>query len=139
MQQKEINSADIKVLVVDDEEEIRELLSDFLKETGFVVEVAKTGAEALEQAKRFSPHVILLDIILPDIDGISVYETLHRNRILAKTPVVFFSALAENMARAFSRKTNFAPYSLIPKPVSTQLLMREIKKLLASDAEETVA
>ncbi|MBI4388446.1 MAG: response regulator [Candidatus Omnitrophica bacterium] len=125
------NGRDVRVLVVDDEEEIRELLSGFLRDTGFEVAVACTGNEALSQATQFSPHVILLDIILPDIDGISVYETLRKNRIQSKIPIVFFSALAENRAVMFSKRIRgSAPYSLIPKPVSTNLLIKEIQKLL---------
>ena len=120
----------VRILVVDDEEEIRELLSDFLEGAGFTVAVAKTGNEALHQAKQFSPHLILLDIILPDLDGISVYESLRQNKMMAQIPVVFFSALAENMPPAFSRRSGFAPYALIPKPVSTNLLIKEIKRLL---------
>ena len=124
--------SDVRVLVVDDEEEIRELLSGFLRDTGFEVAVACTGNEALSQAAQFSPHVILLDIILPDIDGISVYETLRKNRLQAKIPIVFFSALAENRAIVFSKRIRgTAPYSLIPKPVSTGLLIKEIQKLLS--------
>ena len=121
---------EIKVLVVDDEQEIRDLLSDFLEGAGFLVAVAKNGNEALHQAKQFSPHVILLDIILPDLDGISVYESLRQNKTMSRIPVVFFSALAENMPPAFSRHKGFAPYAMIPKPVSTQLLVKEIKRLL---------
>lgn len=120
----------VRVLVVDDEQEIRNLLSDFLEDAGFQVEVARTGNEALHQAKEFSPHVILLDIILPDLDGISVYESLRQSRVLSKIPVLFFSALAENMPPAFSRQRGSASFALIPKPVSTNLLMKEMKRLL---------
>ena len=129
---------DIRVLVVDDEIEIRELLSEFLKDTGFEVAIAGTGNEALAQASRFSPHVILLDIILPDIDGISVYETLRRNRLQSKIPIVFFSALAENRAVVFSKRIRgVAPYALIPKPVNTTLLVKEIQKLLETASPKT--
>ncbi len=120
----------IRVLVVDDEREIRDLLSDFLEGAGFEVAVAKTGNEALTQAKEFSPNLILLDIILPDLDGISVYESLRQTRAMSRIPVVFFSALAENMPPAFSRRAGLTSFSLIPKPVSTHLLIKEIKRLL---------
>ena len=119
-----------KVLVVDDEREIRDLLSGFLEEAGFLVTLAKNGTEALTRAKEFLPDVILLDIILPDLDGISVYESLRQSKTMSHIPVLFFSALSNSMPKHLSREKGLAPYSFIPKPVSAGLLMSEIRKLI---------
>ena len=120
-------------MVVDDEAEIRELLLDFLESAGFEVAVAKSGNEALSQAKRFSPNLIMLDIILPDLDGVSVFETLRGEENMSKVPVVFFSALGpENIPPAFSRRVDRASYTMIRKPISTDLLMKEVNRLLNS-------
>ncbi len=123
-------ASDFRILVVDDEAEIRDLLSDLLTENGFVVTSAKSGGEALRHVKECAPHLILLDIILPDIDGISVYESLRRDRANGKIPVVFFSTLADNMAASFSREAELAACALIPKPVNTKHLIKEIHRIL---------
>ena len=124
-----------KILVVDDEAEIRELLSDFLETAGYAVKVAKSGNEALSKVEEFLPDLVMLDIILPDLDGVSVYEILRKNQSFSKIPVVFFSALGpETMPPAFSRQNANAPYSLLRKPINSDLLIREIKKLLKSSS-----
>ena len=130
MQRQVDGSHDVKVLVVDDEREIRDLLSEFLRHSGFKVSVARTGNEALQAVRQGSPGVVLLDIILPDLDGISVYETMRANRTMSRIPVVFFTALGDNFPTMFSRRTGQAPYALLSKPVKTSLLLKEIKRVL---------
>ena len=69
-----------RVLVVDDEESITELLSMALRYEGFEVQTAASGYGALEQIEEFRPDLILLDVMLPDIDGFNVAERLRRDR-----------------------------------------------------------
>ena len=79
-----------RVLVVDDEENITFLLDTALRHYGFDVRVASTGRAALAEVERFAPHVVLLDVMLPDLDG---FEVLRRLRLDGeKVPVLFLTA-----------------------------------------------
>jgi two-component system OmpR family response regulator len=78
-----------RVLVVDDEENIGALLSATLRLTGFEVEVARDGASALRAAARFEPDLVILDVMLPDMDGFEVAKRLRASRDL---PVLFLTA-----------------------------------------------
>ncbi len=79
-----------RVLVVDDEDNITFLLDSALRHFGFEVRVAKTGRDALAQVEDYDPHVVLLDVMLPDLDG---FEILRRMRMDgSKVPVLFLTA-----------------------------------------------
>lgn len=80
------------VLVVDDEEDTLRLLEYRFSEAGFQVITAHNGVDALNKARLSLPAVILLDIMMPDLDGFSVCEILHTQSSTAQTPVIFFSA-----------------------------------------------
>ena len=79
-----------RVLVVDDEESITELVSMALRYEGFDVQTASSGYGALEQIDSFRPDLILLDVMLPDIDGFNIAERLRRDR--RDIPVLFLTA-----------------------------------------------
>ncbi|TDD44389.1 response regulator transcription factor [Kribbella antibiotica] len=81
---------DARVLVVDDEENILAMLTTTLRFAGFVVASAATGSEALERAREFRPEVIVLDVMLPDVDGFEVCRRLRRDGLDA--PVLFLTA-----------------------------------------------
>ncbi|MEO5678128.1 MAG: response regulator, partial [Acidimicrobiales bacterium] len=80
-----------RVLVVDDEENITFLLESAMRHFGFAVRVAATGFEALRQVERFAPDVMLLDVMLPDLDGFEIVRRLRRDG--QKVPVLFLTAL----------------------------------------------
>ncbi|MDP9389716.1 MAG: response regulator transcription factor [Actinomycetota bacterium] len=84
------NEPKSRVLVVDDEENIRFLLDAALRHFGFDVRVAGTGREALREVDDFSPHVVVLDVMLPDLDGFEVVRRLRTNG--HKVPVLFLTA-----------------------------------------------
>jgi DNA-binding response OmpR family regulator len=81
-----------RLLVVDDEEDTLRLLDYRFSAEGFEVVTASNGVEALSKARQCLPEVILLDIMMPDLDGFSVCEILHGQSSTAETPVIFFSA-----------------------------------------------
>lgn len=124
----------IKILVVDDEKDIREMLVDFLKDSGYELAEADSGSAALKLIEQFKPDLVMLDIILPDVDGVSVYEDLRSKRMTSKVPVIFFTALGEGIPPTFARQMESAPYSLIPKPVNTSVLLEEVERLLKAAA-----
>src|SRR3989338_7802050 len=82
-----------KILLVEDESFLANLLSDYIKEQGVSLEQASTGEECLAKAKSSKPDIILLDIILPGIDGYEVLKQLKANPELSKIPVIFLSNL----------------------------------------------
>jgi len=89
-----------KVLVVDDQAEIRGVLSGFLQNEGYEVLLAVDGEEAIELAKRESPHVILLDIKMPGIDGIETCRKLRADEKTHSTPVIMISAVKDRRIEA---------------------------------------
>lgn len=127
-----LKPSDVKILVVDDEADIRDLLSDSLTGAEFQVRTAGSGEAALESAARHHPDLIMLDIILPDIDGVSVYEKLRSAKATSNIPVIFFTALGEGVPPSFARRMKDAPYRLVAKPVSISVLLKEISSLLAA-------
>jgi DNA-binding response OmpR family regulator len=87
-----------RVLIVDDEPDVLELVDYELSGEGFEVVRAANGLEALRKARCESPSVIVLDMLLPDLDGISVYEILRAQPSTREVPVVVFSALDRPVA-----------------------------------------
>jgi DNA-binding response OmpR family regulator len=86
-----------KLLVIDDEQERTEQVADWFNATGFEVIRAHSGKEGLQKAKDAQPNVILLDIVMPEMDGHDVLLRLKRDQALAKIPVVIYSYKAEEL------------------------------------------
>jgi two-component system OmpR family response regulator len=87
-----MTAAEHRILVVDDEKSITDLLTMALHLQGATVEVAHTGSEALRAVPAFRPHLIVLDVMLPDLDGFTVLERLGRERQTQDIPVLFLTA-----------------------------------------------
>jgi CheY-like chemotaxis protein len=81
-----------RILVVDDEPLIRELVADALSETGFDVHSAASGLQALDLLRRWLPHAIVLDLMMPQMDGLGFSEALGREPRLASIPVLLVTA-----------------------------------------------
>src|SRR5271170_7909806 len=88
-----------QILIVDDESDFIELVKFRLSTLGCEFLVANDGVQALSQARQFKPDLILLDILLPDLDGISVCEILKRQPATKKIPIIFMSALTGDVTR----------------------------------------
>jgi two-component system OmpR family response regulator len=81
-----------KLLIVDDEIHIVKALDFIFSSEGFLVETAHDGSSALSAADRFRPDIILLDVMMPDIDGFSVAQSIRRNEQLHHTSIIFLTA-----------------------------------------------
>ena len=90
----------MKVLLVDDEVAITGNLAPFLERTGFSVQVAGNGEEALQQVERFAPDIIVLDVLMPVLDGRSVLRRLRRADNW--TPVILLTQVGESTERAMA-------------------------------------
>jgi len=118
--------AEPRVLVVDDEESITELVSMALRYEGFAVETASSGYQALEKIDAFRPDLILLDVMLPDIDGFSIAEPLPRDR--RDIPVLFVTArdATEDKVRGLT----IAGDDYVTKPFSVAELVARAQAIL---------
>jgi len=117
-----------KIIVVEDEEDIRELLCYNLSKEGYeVIEVA-TGEEGLEAAQSETPDLMILDIMLPGIDGLDVCRKLKYNEATSNIPIVMLSAKGEESDVVIGLELGADDY--ISKPFSPKILMARIKNVL---------
>ena len=117
-----------RVLVVDDEEDIAELISFNLRGAGFDVVTAGDGAEALLRAAETHPDIILLDVMLPEMDGFAVCEMLRRSPENARTPVIFVTSWSSEDARVLGLEFGGADY--VVKPFSPKELVLRVRAVL---------
>ena len=115
------------VLVVDDEPMIRLLLRQALELDNFDVSVAKDGVDALEKVKENQPDVLVLDIMMPKMDGIAVCKALRKAQETAQIPIILLSGQAHYSKRELLR-TGASRY--LPKPVEIDALVGSIRELV---------
>ena len=115
-----------RVLVVDDEENITFLLDSALRHFGYQVKVAMTGRQALDAAAAFDPHVILLDVMLPDVDGFEIVRRLRMDG--NKTPVLFLTA--RDTVDDKVRGLTLGGDDYVTKPFSLEEVMARIQVIL---------
>jgi len=121
------------VLVVDDEEDIQELVRYNLVRNGFDVTVVGTGEEALESARAKVPDLILLDLMLPGIDGLEVCTVLKHEQKTAHIPIVMLTARGEESDVVAGLELGADDY--ITKPFSPRVLVARVKAVLRRKAE----
>jgi len=119
-----------KILVIDDEPEITDIVETFLTESGYTVEVENTAKNALEKARKFNPEVILLDIMMPDVDGYNVCQEIKNDPALAHIPVIFLTGKDRNddMGRSFKAGGDM----FIKKPFSCERLLEIVNIVIMS-------
>ena len=118
-----------RILVVDDEDDVIHLVSFNLRAAGMEVLVARTGVEAVELARREHPDLVILDLMLPELDGISVCELIRKQPESADTPVIMLTAWATDRARLVGLQAGANDY--VTKPFSPRELVRRVQSLLA--------
>lgn len=117
-----------KILVVDDEEDILDLMQYNLEREGFEVVLARDGVEALEKAEAEEPDLLILDIMMPRLDGIEVCRRLRQNAHLRQTPILMLTALSEEDDHVKGLDVGADIY--LAKPVSIPVLLSQTKALL---------
>ncbi|AEN74572.1 two component transcriptional regulator, winged helix family [Rhodothermus marinus SG0.5JP17-172] len=117
-----------RVLIVDDEDDILALLAYNFKREGFEVELARDGVEALETAARWQPDVIILDIMMPNMDGIEVCRRIRRDARLRTTPILMLTARTEEEDQIQGLEIGADMY--VGKPVSVPVLLSQTRALL---------
>src|SRR5205085_1010553 len=119
-----------KVLIIEDSAGVRELLIMLLGAQGFAVTGAATAAEGVVAALRTHPDLIILDLSLPDDDGLSVARTILSDGALANVPIMAFSGYDTLQMRAEAVEAGFASYEV--KPFDPEQLVRNVRLLTGS-------
>jgi CheY-like chemotaxis protein len=118
------------VLVVDDDPAIRGLLADALREEGYAVDLAAHGREALEAMRARRPSTVVLDLMMPTMDGFSFMEACHNEQLCDNVPIVVISAVHE----ALQRVREAPVHACIAKPFDLDELIRTVAQLASHDA-----
>lgn len=125
------------ILVVDDERDLLDLIEYNLKKEGFKVLKAENGEEGISKAKEHRPDLILLDIMMPKMDGLEAVEIMRKDDGLKKTPIIFLTARSDEKTEIDGLNKGGDDY--ITKPISTTKLVSRIKAALRrfDDSEQT--
>ncbi len=121
-----------KILAVDDEPELTDLMHYHLVRAGHEVTTAANGWEAIHAVRANRPDIILLDLMLPDLDGFGVCEILRREAATATIPIIIVSAWASTDSRNLGLELGALDY--ITKPFSPQELVERVNRLLHARA-----
>jgi len=117
-----------KILVIDDEPDAVELVEFNLRSAGYEVVTAADGAEALKKARAHSPDLVVLDVMLPEVDGLEVCKILRRDPATSGIPLIMLTAKAAEIDRVLGLELGADDY--ITKPFSPRELVLRIKNLL---------
>lgn len=128
-----------RVLIVDDDPDILGLVRYNLKHAGFEVVSAATGRSALEEVQKHPPDLIILDVMLPDVDGMEVCRNLRQHRDTRNIPILMLTARSEEIDRVVGFELGADDY--VPKPFSPRELVLRVKSILrraAGNREEAL-
>ena len=123
-----MNTSDIKILLVDDEPDILEIVGYNLKNEGYEDYTAKKGQEDIQSAKKNNPHLILLDIMMPEMDGIEACEKIRKIKSLQNVIIAFLTARGEDYSQVAGFEAGADDY--ITKPIKPKVLVSKVKSLL---------
>ena len=114
-----------KLLIVEDNTELLELMRLGFKQAGFSVSTAVNGLEAIKKARSLSPDVILLDLVLPELDGFAACEALKRSRETSSIPIIMLTGLTSEFTRFAGMESGADEY--VTKPASPEQLLPRVK------------
>lgn len=117
-----------KILLVDDEVDILEFISYNLEKEGFKVYTAQNGAEAIKIAEKKAPHLIILDVMMPEMDGIAACEEMRKIPALQGSIIAFLTARGEDYSQIAGFEAGADDY--ITKPIRPKVLVSRVKALL---------
>lgn len=126
---------EIKILLVDDEQDILEIIGYNLSQEGYQVFTANNGREAVEKAQKELPNLIILDVMMPEMDGMEACEHIRRIPSLQNTIITFLTARGEDYSQVAGFDAGADDY--ITKPVKPKVLVSKVKALLRRVKEET--
>ena len=119
-----------RILIIEDEQGLTQSLTWYFEHNGYEVAVARDGAEGLQKARATLPDVILLDLMLPRMDGLDVCRELRSGERTGRIPVVMMSARSDEVSQARGYAAGADDY--VSKPFGNKVLLAKIKALVAS-------
>ena len=119
---------DIKILLVDDEQDILEIVGYNLAQEGYQISTASNGKEAILKAKKELPHLIILDVMMPEMDGMEACENIRRIPELSHVIIAFLTARSEDYSQVAGFEAGADDY--IAKPIKPKVLVSKVKSLL---------
>lgn len=122
-----------KIIIADDEHKILMSLEYSFRKNGYDVYIARDGTEVLEFLKTMVPDVILLDIMMPNLDGYSTLEIIRQDEKLKNTKVIFLSA--KNNPKDIEKGIEMGADAYVTKPYSIKKLMQQIEEMAGKDKE----
>lgn len=125
-----------KVLVVDDNDDIRDMLAVLLRMQGYRVLVANDGEEAVKVAGREEPDVILMDVMMPRLDGLEAARRIMQNPRMSGVPIIGLSAFSDPLTEN-GRDNPFSWRAYLRKPIDVDELERLLIRVLAEDKRES--
>lgn len=128
---------DIKILLIDDEPDIVEIVGYNLSNEGYQVITGANGLEAVKLAKKHKPHLIILDVMMPEMDGIEACEIIRSTSGLEETLITFFTARGEDYSQVAGFDAGADDY--ITKPIKPKVLLSKVKALLRRFKEKEEA
>jgi len=123
-----MNNNDIKILLVDDEPDILEIVGYNLKNEGYQIITAENGLEGVKKAKKEHPQLIILDVMMPEMDGIEACENIRNIPELSNTLITFLTARGEDYSQLAGFDAGADDY--ITKPIKPKVLVSKVKALL---------
>lgn len=126
-----------KILLVDDNKHLLGLLRLNFKGHGFIIATAADGHDAIQKAVSLAPDIILLDLLLPGLDGFVVCETLRKHPVTASTPIIIMSGLTGQFTRYAGFESGGTDF--VAKPVTPKALLAKIKDVLGLPPAAPVA
>jgi two-component system alkaline phosphatase synthesis response regulator PhoP len=117
-----------RILLVDDEPDILEIIGYNLSSEGYQIFTAENGVEAITQAKKHKPHLIVLDVMMPEMDGIEACEKIRAIPDLSETVITFLTARGEDYSQVAGFEAGADDY--ITKPIKPKVLISKVKALL---------
>ncbi|GLB48507.1 response regulator transcription factor [Neptunitalea lumnitzerae] len=129
---------DVKILLVDDEPDILEIVGYNLSLEGYQISTAANGIEAVSKAKKEKPHLVIMDVMMPEMDGIEACEQIRKIPDLADTIITFLTARGEDYSQMAGFDAGADDY--ITKPIKPKVLVSKVKALLRrlKDSNEDV-
>lgn len=130
-----MQNEEIRILLVDDEDDVLEFLSYNIRKEGYQVHTANNGISGLQKAIEIIPHLIILDVMMPEMDGIEACREIKQIPQLEHTIIVFLTARGEDYSQIAGFDAGADDY--VTKPVKPRLLVSRIKALLRRHRSET--
>ena len=121
-----------RILIVDDEPHMLRITELSLKKAGFNLLIARSGNEALQLARQHLPALIVMDVVMPDLDGISALKELKATPATAKIPVIMLTSRGQNVTRVDAEGSGAALY--LTKPFSPSALAAEARRIIEAAA-----